>query len=125
MHDTLRAAQVIEEIDALGVQLTMDDFGTGCSSLSYLKRFPLDRIKIDRTSVRDVPDDPDDLAIVQAIVAMAHQLRLRVVVEGVETPEQRAFLEDCGCDEIQGHLLGPPLPPEHFPALQPAVSESA
>jgi len=67
--------------------------------------------------VRDVPDDPDDVAIVQAIVAMAHRLRLEVVAEGVETPEQRAFLEDCGCDEIQGYLLGPPLPAEHFPAL--------
>ncbi|MGH8587854.1 MAG: putative bifunctional diguanylate cyclase/phosphodiesterase [Gammaproteobacteria bacterium] len=125
MHDTLRAGQVLEEIDALGVQLTMDDFGTGYSSLSYLKRFPLDRIKIDKTFVRDVPDDPDDVAIVQAIVAMAHQLRLRVVAEGVETPEQRAFLEDCGCDEIQGYLLGPPLPAEDFSALRQAVSERA
>jgi len=125
MHETLRAGQVLEEIDALGVQLTMDDFGTGYSSLSYLKRFPLDRIKIDKTFVRGVPADPDDVAIVQAIVAMAHQLRLKVVAEGVETAEQRAFLEDCGCDEIQGYLLGPPLPAEHFPALGGLVTERA
>ncbi|MGH8472418.1 MAG: putative bifunctional diguanylate cyclase/phosphodiesterase, partial [Gammaproteobacteria bacterium] len=125
MHDTLRAGQVLEEIDALGVQLTMDDFGTGYSSLSYLKRFPLDRIKIDRTFVRDVPNDPDDVATVHAIVAMAHQLRLCVVAEGVETPEQLAFLKDCGCDEIQGYLLGPPLPAEHFSAVGGLVTEPA
>lgn len=125
MHDTLRAGQVLEEIDALGVQLTMDDFGTGYSSLSYLKRFPLDRIKIDQTFVRDVPDDSDDVAIVHTIVAMAHQLRLRVVAEGVETPQHRALLEDCGCDEIPGHLLGPPLPAKQLSALRQAVPERA
>ncbi len=125
MHDTARAVHTLGELKSMGVELTIDDFGTGYSSLSYLKRFPLDRIKIDRTFVRDIPADPDDVAIVQAIVAMARQLRLGVVAEGVETEEQREFLRGCGCDAIQGYIVGPPVPAEQFPALLGMIPGSA
>lgn len=117
MHDAARAVHTLGELKSMGLRLAMDDFGTGYSSLSYLKRFPLDRIKIDRSFVRDIPADPDDVGIVQAIVAMAHQLRLGVVAEGVETEEQYAFLGACGCDAVQGYLVSPPIPAEDFSAF--------
>jgi len=98
---------------------------SGCFEVSYLKRFPLDRIKIDQSFVRDVPDYPDDVAIVQAIVVMAHRLRFEVVGRGGGDAEQRAFLEDCACDEIEGYLLGPPLPAEHIPTVRQPVPERA
>ena len=97
-----------------GVRISMDDFGTGYSSLNYLKRFPIDRIKLDQSFVRDLPGDKDDAAIAMAVIAMGRSLELVVIAEGVETEEQLAFLKDRDCDQLQGFLLSKPLPPEAF-----------
>ncbi|MGN6703415.1 MAG: putative bifunctional diguanylate cyclase/phosphodiesterase, partial [Burkholderiaceae bacterium] len=100
----------LESIRKLGVHLSIDDFGTGYSSLSYLKQLPIDTLKIDKSFVRDVTQNPDDAAIVGVTIAMAHSMGLRVVAEGVTAVEQMRFLESCGCDEVQGYLLCQPLP---------------
>ena len=98
----------LKAIADMGISIAIDDFGTGYSSLSYLKRFPVDSVKIDKSFIRDVPHDPDDVAIVLAIIDMAHRLGLRVVAEGVETGAQLAFLKQHGCEEVQGYLTGRP-----------------
>jgi diguanylate cyclase (GGDEF)-like protein/PAS domain S-box-containing protein len=110
MDDPRDSTRVIRLLHDLGVEVTIDDFGTGYSSMAYLKRFALDRLKIDATFVRGTPDDKDDVAIVQATIALARQFRLRVTAEGVETASQRAFLRAHQCDAIQGFLISPPLP---------------
>jgi EAL domain-containing protein (putative c-di-GMP-specific phosphodiesterase class I) len=102
--------EVLAGIKALGVRVAIDDFGTGQSSLSYLKRFKIDVLKIDRAFVRDLPGAAADCAIAGAIVALARSLRLRVVAEGVETAAQAEFLRQLGCDLMQGYLLSRPLP---------------
>jgi len=110
MNDPRDATRIIDLLHELGVEVTMDDFGTGYSSMAYLKRFALDRLKIDGTFIHGTPDDKDDVAIVQATIALARQFRLHVTAEGVETAAQRAFLRAHQCDAIQGFLISAPLP---------------
>lgn len=117
MDDPRDAIRVIRSLHELGVELTIDDFGTGYSSMAYLKRFALDRLKIDATFVHGTPDDKDDVAIVQATLALAKQFRLRVTAEGVETAAQRAFLRAHQCDAIQGFLISAPLPGQDLSEL--------
>lgn len=114
MQDEGSTIEALNALKGLGIQLSIDDFGIGYSSLNYLKRFPLDYLKIDRSFVRDIKDSRDDAAIVSAIIAMARSLKLKVVAEGVETEAQLSLLRDRGCNEIQGFLLSKPLPPEEF-----------
>ncbi|MDR2187822.1 MAG: EAL domain-containing protein [Azonexus sp.] len=106
------AVEVLRGLRELGVRLAIDDFGTGYSSLAYLKTFPLDRLKIDRAFVRDLPSDGQDTAISRTIVALGRNLHLEVLAEGVETPEQQAFLADIGCQVLQGYLHGRPMTAE-------------
>ena len=106
----------LNELVALGITLALDDFGTGYSSLAYLKRLPIERIKLDRSFVRDLPGDSEDAAIASAAISMAHDLGMIVVAEGVETEAQRAFLQARGCDVMQGYLFGRPEPAQVFAA---------
>jgi len=117
MRDTQGSKKILDAIKSMGIRLAIDDFGTGYSSLVSIKRFPFDCIKIDRSFIKDIPQDPDDVAITQAIIAMAHSLRLKVVAEGVETREQLDFLTEHGCHEFQGHYFRKPQPAEDFSKL--------
>ena len=110
MENVVRVQGTLAELKALGVMLSLDDFGTGYSSLAYLKNFSLDKLKIDQSFVRGLPENADDAAIARAIVSIGHQLRLLVAAEGVETPAQAGFLRGIGCDELQGYFLGRPQP---------------
>ena len=111
---------LLRQIRALGVSLSIDDFGTGYSSLAYLKRLPLNTLKIDRSFIQEIPESTQDMEIVQAIIIMAHTLHLQVVTEGVETLEQYEFLERYGCDFVQGYLLSRPVP---LAELRPVLNE--
>ncbi|HVR42263.1 MAG TPA: PAS domain S-box protein [Thermoanaerobaculia bacterium] len=117
MQHPERSIQLLEDVRKLGVRISLDDFGTGHSSLSYLKRFPIDTLKIDQSFVRDLGSDRDTAAIVAAIIAIGHKLRLRVIAEGVELEAQRVFLMENSCDQMQGYLFHGPLPAERFEQL--------
>ncbi len=108
---------LLQKIADLGVRIAIDDFGTGYSGFSYLKRFPIDSVKVDRSFVRDLATDGDDASIVRAIIAMSHSLEIKTVAEGVETGEQLALLQACGCDQAQGFYFSPPLPADEFARL--------
>jgi diguanylate cyclase (GGDEF)-like protein/PAS domain S-box-containing protein len=116
MVDIEQALHTLARLKRLGVGIAIDDFGTGYSSLNYLKQFPIDVLKIDRSFVDGLPDGEQDAQIASAIIAMAHSLKLAVIAEGVETQAQLDFLRDHGCDEIQGYLLGKPMPAAQFTA---------
>jgi EAL domain-containing protein (putative c-di-GMP-specific phosphodiesterase class I) len=117
MHDPAKLTAMLDELRRLGVKLAIDDFGTGYSSLSYLKRFRVDHLKIDRSFVQDIGSAGDDATIVKTIIALGHNLGLKVVAEGVETAEQLEFLRHNACDEIQGYYVGKPMPAADFEAL--------
>jgi diguanylate cyclase (GGDEF)-like protein len=141
MRNVSRAVKLLDAIQSRGIRLAIDDFGTGYSSMSLMKQFPIDTIKIDRSFVRDLPDDSEDKAIAQAIISMGKALGMTVIAEGVETAAQEAFLRDHACDEMQGYLFSRPLPPQQLadllrsapvlvspplqPAAQPAPAEPA
>jgi PAS domain S-box-containing protein len=117
MTDPQKTYETLRQLKDMGVWLAIDDFGTGYSNLNYLKRFPVDKLKLDQSFVRDIVTDPDDLSISRAVIAMAHGLRLTVIAEGVESQGQLALLADNGCDEMQGFFFSRPVPPEACEAL--------
>ncbi|MCD6527198.1 MAG: EAL domain-containing protein, partial [Desulfuromonas sp.] len=117
MQHPEEAIAVLEQINALGVELSVDDFGTGHSSLSYLKRFPIHRLKIDRSFIRDMENNAEDHALVKTIIAMGNSLNLKITAEGIETEEQKRLLADLRCDEAQGYLFSKPVPAEEFAKL--------
>ncbi|QTT86796.1 sensor domain-containing protein [Pseudomonas chlororaphis] len=114
MREVSEAMQILDGLKNLGLSIAVDDFGTGYSSLNYLKQFPIDVLKIDRTFVDGLPSGEQDAQIARAIIAMAHSLNLAVIAEGVETHEQLDFLREHGCDEVQGYLFGRPMPANSF-----------
>ncbi len=114
MDDVEKSNQILKELKGRGIHISIDDFGTGYSSLSYLKKFHIDTLKIDQSFVRDIMEDADDAAIVSAVIAMAKSLRLNVIAEGVETPDQLNYLAAKGCNEAQGYLLGKPVTAKEF-----------
>ena len=117
MQSPENSIKTLFDLKKLGIRVSLDDFGTGHSSLSYLKRFPIDTLKIDQSFVRDINSDPDTAAIVTAIIAMAHSLRLKVIAEGVEYSEQANFLRRHACDQMQGYLIREPIPASDFLTL--------
>jgi len=137
MRNVSRAIKVLDAIQGRGIRLAIDDFGTGYSSMSLMKQFPIDTIKIDRSFVRDLPNDSEDQAIAQAIISMGKALGMTIIAEGVETVEQETFLRNHACEEMQGFLFSKPLPPRQMadllrnepllasPPLQPDAGDTA
>lgn len=124
MDDPLGAIAVMDSLHERGIRVSIDGFGTGYSSLSYLKRFRVYKLKIDQSFVRDITDDPEDKAIVSAIISLASSLGLQTIAEGVETEGQLAFLREQGCNEVQGYYFSKPLPAEKFEAFLRGKSQS-
>jgi EAL domain-containing protein (putative c-di-GMP-specific phosphodiesterase class I) len=118
MHDAAKFIDELQALKDLGIQLAIDDFGTGYSSLNYLKRFPIDRLKIDKSFVCDIDHDADDAAIVKAVITLGHSLNLKVLAEGVESAQQLDFLRVNRCDEVQGFYFCHPLPIEEVKRLR-------
>jgi EAL domain-containing protein (putative c-di-GMP-specific phosphodiesterase class I) len=114
MSNIERTIARLDELVTLGVHVSIDDFGTGYSSLNYLKRLPIQKLKIDQSFIRDIATDADDRAIINAVTAMAHNMKIRVLAEGVETEEQMKFLRTTDCDEIQGYAISRPLSSRGF-----------
>ena len=114
IHNTESVLATVKRLKLLGVKLSIDDFGTGYSSLSYLKRFAVDKLKIDQSFIRDLASDPDDAAIVRAIIQMARSLNLKTIAEGVEDHEMLEHLRIFHCDEAQGYYFARPMPAEEF-----------
>jgi EAL domain-containing protein (putative c-di-GMP-specific phosphodiesterase class I) len=114
MDDPQRAQQTLERLSEMGFRLAIDDFGTGYSSLAYLKRLPVNELKIDKSFVMQMSRDSGDAKIVRSTIDLAHNLGLTVVAEGVETPTAWRALAGLACDEAQGHLIGKPMPPAEF-----------
>jgi EAL domain-containing protein (putative c-di-GMP-specific phosphodiesterase class I) len=125
MTDPEESIKILEQLSRMGVIVSVDDFGTGYSSMSYLRRFPIDKLKIDRSFISEIMARPDDASIVRAIVSLAHSLRLKVVAEGVETEAQLDFLKTLGCDQYQGYHFSRPLPPDEFETLIRSVQPHA
>jgi diguanylate cyclase (GGDEF)-like protein len=123
MYDPEASRTVLETLSGLGIALAIDDFGTGYSSLAYLKRFPITNLKIDQSFVHGIPTDDNDMNIVRSIIALGRSLNLTVIAEGVETEQQRTFLRDEGCDEMQGYLFSRPKPSAELDALLPPASD--
>jgi diguanylate cyclase (GGDEF)-like protein len=117
MSDPEKSIAILEQLSSMGVLVSVDDFGTGYSSMSYLRRFPIDKLKIDRVFIDEILSRPEDASIVRAIISLAHSLRLKVVAEGVETRAQLDFLKAAGCDEYQGYYFSRPLPAADFERL--------
>jgi EAL domain-containing protein (putative c-di-GMP-specific phosphodiesterase class I) len=108
MQDPERTLEILNQLHTLGVQLSIDDFGTGYSSLTYLRKFPVHSVKIDRSFIQNIPKDEGSKTLVRAIIALAHELKLQVTAEGVETEEQLLFLKTLQCDQFQGYLFSRP-----------------
>ena len=123
------AISILNSLLQLGVTVALDDFGTGFSSLTYLRKLPLSRIKIDQSFIRDMLEQPDCAAIVKSVIGLAQDLRIGVVAEGVETADQLEYLRQTDCDEVQGYLIGRPMPADQIPALlnqkKPRSTEAA
>jgi len=117
MDKVEQAIATMHAVKSMGVRIAIDDFGTGYSSLAYLKRFPVNMLKIDQSFVRDIESDAGSAAMVGAVISMAHALGLEVIAEGIETPRQLEFLRGHGCDEGQGYLFGRPMPADALASL--------
>jgi EAL domain-containing protein (putative c-di-GMP-specific phosphodiesterase class I) len=114
LHDTEMALETLRALKRIGVKLSIDDFGTGYSSLAYVKRLAVDKLKIDRSFIRELAESAEDAAIVRAIIQLGHTLELEVIAEGVETDAQLQFLKENGCDQVQGYLISHPVAPQRF-----------
>jgi EAL domain-containing protein (putative c-di-GMP-specific phosphodiesterase class I) len=117
MQNAEASIKALRQLNAMGLEISIDDFGMGYSSLSYLKRFPINTLKIDQAFIRHLTDDPDDPVIVTAIITLAHNLRLKAIAEGVETAEQLKLLRLLRCDRIQGYYFSHPLPADEISTL--------